>query len=107
MSSHLELETERKAKENLSRASIYETLTSSGEKDKIKELLRKRLIECGWCDELKEYTKKLVRGKESVEDLTIDGLVSEITPKAREAVPDDIKVEVLQSIRSFIEKNDY
>jgi enhancer of yellow 2 transcription factor len=106
MSTLASLESERREKENRARTSMYEKLTNSGEKDRIKEMLRQRLIQCGWRDELKKYTKELVKGKESLDDLTVDNLVAEITPKARDAVPDEIKVEVLHAIRSFIERND-
>jgi enhancer of yellow 2 transcription factor len=36
---------------------INQKLTESGEKDRLKELLRAKLIECGWRDELKNYSK--------------------------------------------------
>ena len=32
-------------------------LVETGEKERLKELLRQKLIECGWRDELKEYCK--------------------------------------------------
>ena len=41
------------------RASVNQKLEESGEKEKLKELLRKKLIERGWRDELKEYCKEV------------------------------------------------
>jgi hypothetical protein len=32
-------------------------LIESGEKERLKELLRERLIECGWKDEMKSYCR--------------------------------------------------
>ncbi|KAL5717594.1 Transcription and mRNA export factor eny2 [Ranunculus cassubicifolius] len=76
-------------------------LIESGEKERLKELLRERLIECGWRDEMKTlcraHTRK--RGRNSV---TVDDLVHAITPKGRASVPDSVKAELLQRIRSFL-----
>lgn len=33
--------------------SVHLQLIESGEKDRLKELLRERLIECGWVDEMR------------------------------------------------------
>ena len=54
----------------------------TGEKDKLKEMLREKLSECGWRDELKEHCKKVIREK-GLEKVTIEELVAEITPKGR------------------------
>ncbi len=45
------------------RASVNQKLEESGEKEKLKELLRKKLIERGWRDELKEYCKEVRVGR--------------------------------------------
>lgn len=83
------------------RATINQKLIETGERDKLKELLRNRLIECGWRDELKQYCKEIVRQK-GLENITVDDLVAEITPKGRALVPDQVKKELLQRIRSFV-----
>jgi len=57
-------------------------LVETGEKDKLKEMLRERLVNCGWRDELKEYTKEVIRRK-GLEKVTVEELVAEITPKGR------------------------
>ena len=48
----------------------------------LKEMLRERLIQCGWRDDLKEYCKDVIRRK-GLEKVTIEELVAEITPKGR------------------------
>lgn len=83
------------------RATINQKLIETGERDRLKELLRNRLIECGWRDELKQYCKEIVRQK-GLENITVDDLVAEITPKGRALVPDQVKKELLQRIRSFV-----
>lgn len=68
---------------------------------RLKELLRTRLIECGWRDQLKAHCKDIVK-KKGLECVTVDDLVTQITPKGRALVPDDVKRELLQRIRTFL-----
>ncbi|CAI9299904.1 unnamed protein product [Lactuca saligna] len=77
-------------------------LIESGEKERLKELLRERLIECGWKDEMKSLCRSFTR-KKGRSNVTIDDLVHLITPKGRAAVPDSVKAELLQRIRSFLQ----
>jgi len=92
---------ERKAQNVQMKATINQKLIESGERDKLKEILRTRLIECGWRDQLKVHCKEIVRQK-GLENITVDDLVAEITPKGRALVPDQVKKELLQKIRSFL-----
>ncbi|KAL2524587.1 Transcription and mRNA export factor SUS1 [Abeliophyllum distichum] len=76
-------------------------LIESGEKERLKELLRERLIECGWRDEMKAICRAHAR-KKGRNNVTVDDLVHVITPKGRASVPDSVKAELLQRIRSFL-----
>ncbi|KAK1264382.1 hypothetical protein QJS04_geneDACA011402 [Acorus gramineus] len=76
-------------------------LIESGEKEKLKELLRERLIECGWKDEIKALCRDYAR-KKGRKNVTVDDLVHVITPRGRAAVPDSVKAELVQRIRSFL-----
>lgn len=100
-----ELRAERQQREKMMKNAIYENLVISGEKERLKQLLKQNLMECGWNEKLKVYAKQVVREKGSFEELTTDELVSAITPKARDMVPDEIKEQMLHNIRDFIEKN--
>jgi enhancer of yellow 2 transcription factor len=71
---------------------------------RLKELLKKKLSECGWKEEIKKYTKNIIKSK-GISSITLNDLIQEITPKAREKVPSDIKAEVLGKIKDFVEKN--
>mmetsp|Transcript_32209 Transcript_32209/g.77889 ORF Transcript_32209/g.77889 Transcript_32209/m.77889 type:complete len:138 (-) Transcript_32209:168-581(-) len=86
------------------RASVNQKLEESGEKERLKELLRKKLIERGWRDELKEYCKEVIKSK-GLEQISVEDLVSEITPRGRATIPDDIKAELLERIRKFLSTN--
>ncbi|OAY66813.1 transcription and mRNA export factor SUS1-like [Ananas comosus] len=76
-------------------------LIESGEKEKLMELLRERLIECGWRDEMKALCRAYAR-KKGRKNVTVDDLVQVITPEGRASVPDSVKAELLQRIRSFL-----
>lgn len=93
---------DRKNKDDAVRQSIMQKLIETGEKERLKEMLRKKLIECGWRDELKEYCKEVIRSK-GLEKITVDELVAEITPRGRATVPDEVKAQLLQSIRKFLQ----
>ncbi|PAA59668.1 hypothetical protein BOX15_Mlig015358g3 [Macrostomum lignano] len=83
------------------RAQVNQRLIQSGERERLKELLRTRLNECGWREKLKQHCKEIVRQK-GLEQITVDDLVAEITPKGRALVPDEVKKELLQRIKSFL-----
>ncbi|KAJ4974567.1 hypothetical protein NE237_007741 [Protea cynaroides] len=76
-------------------------LIESGEKERLKELLRERLIECGWRDEMKALCRAFTR-KKGRNNVTVDDLIHVITPKGRASVPDSVKAELLQRIRTFL-----
>lgn len=83
------------------KASINQRLIETGERDRLKELLRTRLIECGWKDQLKAYCKEIIREK-GVENVSVDDLIAEVTPRGRATVPDIIKRELLHQIKNFL-----
>lgn len=88
-------------RETLARQKINQRLTESGEKERLQEMLRVRLVECGWRDELKEYARDIVKEK-GVDNVTVDDLVAELTPQARSSVPDEVKKELLDYIRTAL-----
>ncbi|CAF0924569.1 unnamed protein product [Didymodactylos carnosus] len=87
------------------RATLNTKLMESGEREQMKQLLRQRLIEYGWRDQMKSYCKEIVKQK-GLENITVDELVQEITPKGRALVPDTIKKEMLARLRQYLSKHD-
>lgn len=83
------------------RISIHHKLVESGEKERLKDHLRMRLIECGWRDQLKLHAKEVVREK-GLERVKLEDLVKEITLKGRSLVPDSVKRELLVKIKDFL-----
>jgi enhancer of yellow 2 transcription factor len=99
-----DIRSEMRLKDTQIKSQINQKLIESGEKERLQEYLRTRLVESGWKDQLKEHCKEVVRQK-GLDRVTVDDLVGEITPKARAAVPDDVKRDLLQKIREFLAKN--
>lgn len=46
-----------------------------------------------------------VINERGVENISYEQLVNEVSPKARQAVPDTVKVELLQQLRTFLQQN--
>jgi len=72
----------RKLKEAQIRATINQKLIETGEKDRLKDLLRTKLVECGWRDEMKTYCREVIKSK-GLENVTVEELVADITPRGR------------------------
>ena len=57
MSSPLQLQAERMRRDEQVRMAINQRLIESGEKTRLKALLREKLVECGWRDSLKDHCR--------------------------------------------------
>lgn len=68
---------------------------------RFKELLRRRLIECGWRDQVRMLCRDIVKDHES-NNINFDTLVIKVTPRARALVPDTVKKELLQKIKTHL-----
>ncbi|XP_011299564.1 transcription and mRNA export factor ENY2 [Diachasma alloeum] len=80
------------------KAAPHQRLVMVGDRDGLKELLRRRLVECGWRDQVKIICKDLI--KENGHDITYDILLATVTSTARSLVPDSVKKELLQKIKN-------
>ncbi|CAF1167229.1 unnamed protein product [Rotaria sordida] len=87
------------------RAALNAKLIESGEREQMKQFLRQRLMEYEWRDQMKAYCKEIVKQR-GLENLTVDELVQEITPKGRALVPDTIKKEMLTRLRQYLSKDE-
>eukprot|EP01102_Stenamoeba_stenopodia_P016468 TRINITY_DN575_c0_g7_i1.p1 TRINITY_DN575_c0_g7~~TRINITY_DN575_c0_g7_i1.p1 ORF type:complete len:104 (-),score=31.35 TRINITY_DN575_c0_g7_i1:546-857(-) len=86
------------------RASINQKLIETGEKERLKDMLRTKLVECGWRDEMKAFCKDIIRNK-GLENITAEELVAEMKPKGRSQIPQPVKAELLGRIRRFLANN--
>ena len=79
-------------------------LEEGGERERLKELLRQRLKETGWSRSVSEECSRVVRERGGVESLSVPELITAVTPFARKSVPNDVKKELLNLIRDFLQK---
>lgn len=63
--------------------------------------MRRRLIECGWRDQVRMLCRDIVKENDSA-NVTFDTLVTKVTPRARSLVPDSVKKELLQKIKTHL-----
>ena len=83
---------------------IERKLEETGEKARLEEYLRQRLIESGWKDELKRHCLELIRQK-GLEKINLEDLVEELLPKGRSLVPSQVKEDLLKQIKVFLEND--
>ena len=80
-------------------------LEESGQREKLKQAFRERLVECGWRDEIAEQCRQIVKdqaAESGAESVTVQGIAEELFPVALSTVPDHVKAEILAKIRSAI-----
>lgn len=87
---------DKEAKRNL-----LKRMERNGEKERLMQIFRSRLIECGWRDEVKEMARDTIRNH-GLSKVTVDELVSEILPRGKATMPENIKTELLEAVRNFV-----
>ncbi|GFT36431.1 transcription and mRNA export factor ENY2 [Trichonephila clavipes] len=75
---------------------------SNYHKTRLKDLVRDRLAESGWIDEMRAVCRGIIQEK-GIENVTEESLVEEMTPEGRALVPDAVKRELLQRVHSILE----
>ena len=93
-------------KMNKLRVLCQQRLIESGEKERLMGFLSGRLLESGYNEEVIQFCKNYIRSK-GVEHIDLESLISGVTPNARQAVPDQVKREMLKKIREFINNEMY
>ncbi len=81
--------------------SNYICLLDAGEKERLMFLLNTKLIECGWKEKLNRLIGEVLRDV-GAENITVEELVQRVTPRARELIPAEIKLEMIHLIKHRI-----
>ncbi|KAI8988862.1 transcription factor e(y)2-domain-containing protein [Pilobolus umbonatus] len=76
----------------------------SGEKERLLELLKLRLVESGWNESLDAYSREVVRNK-NMGNISYDDLTKEVEDYGRSTVSESIKKDLLERIKAFISEN--
>lgn len=74
-----------------------QALEMGGDYDRYKILLRRRLQESGWCDQVKLQAREIL--KEKGTNISLDQLLEELLPYGRATVPSSIKKELLLKVK--------
>ena len=75
----------------------YEALSGSTE-EKLKHAITQRLVQTGWRDRVKDQCFSILASKRG-RQISIEQLISEVTPFARSIVPATVKSELLESVK--------
>jgi enhancer of yellow 2 transcription factor len=71
---------------------------SQSEVEKVKHAVMQRLIQTGWRDRVKDQCFSVLASKRG-RQISVEQLISEVTPFARNIVPATVKSELLESVR--------
>ncbi|CED83947.1 enhance of yellow 2 like protein [Phaffia rhodozyma] len=81
---------------------IKKRMIESGEWNRILRTLKIRLEDSGWEDKVRADAREQAR---SMETLNLEALLQSITPTASSSVPKDVKSDVENMIRQFLDEN--
>lgn len=91
------------------KAAIEAKLHETGERDRLKEFVRRRLREEGWKNQMEMHCmSKLyieLMSERTLDQVSVASIVKEVTPHARFTMPSIIKDELLQKLKNFIKEN--
>ena len=85
-------------------ANLNKRLEETGERERLKQEFTKRLVRTSSRDDLKKCCIEYIKNK-GFERVTVDEIVAKIAPQGRATVPESLKEELLNKIRTFAEEN--
>lgn len=69
-------------------------------REELTEILTTRLIECGWRDQVANMCRNIIQ-KHGVEHIRLEQIICEVSSKAKQIVPEQIKTDLLDMIRKL------
>ncbi|XP_039287589.1 transcription and mRNA export factor ENY2-like [Nilaparvata lugens] len=79
---------------------VHGQMLADGSQLYFEELLRRRLMECGWCDQMRMICKEVIN--EKGKKISVDELLAEVSLRARTLVPMSVKKELLQKVKNHL-----
>ncbi|GMR33857.1 hypothetical protein PMAYCL1PPCAC_04052, partial [Pristionchus mayeri] len=83
--------------------SVETAFLSTGERERVKDLLQSRLREHGWHNEVKRLIRETIKNR-GISDVSVEEIYSDVRAEARSKVPDEVKRELLAVISNFVRK---
>merc|ERR1719401_2265116 len=81
---------------------LHRRLQETGERAKLKQYIMTTLNDCGWREDLKKHCIEHIQNK-GIEKVTIEEITADIAPRGRATLPDSLKTDLLNRLRSFVE----
>ena len=81
--------------------SILKKLVESGEKDRLRSKLSEKLMDSSWREDVRDQCREIIKKNQ---DITLEELVHEMTPRSCDLVPHQIKKNLEKDITTFLEK---
>jgi len=69
----------------------------------LEQKIREELVECGWCDMMKELSKEELSRLGRIDKNTVAKLTAAILPHGQATAPEKIQNEVLSDVKKFIQ----
>lgn len=79
-------------------------LVQSTERERLLQTLRTDLKHSGWQNKVSIVCREAINQAGGVDHINMKDLVNAVTPKARELVPAEIKIKMLNNIQKSIEE---
>ena len=71
--------------------------------EKLKHAVMQKLVQTGWREKVKDHCYSILASKKG-RQVSIEQLISEVTPYARSIVPAAVKSELLENVRESCNK---
>mmetsp|Transcript_33495 Transcript_33495/g.72899 ORF Transcript_33495/g.72899 Transcript_33495/m.72899 type:complete len:121 (+) Transcript_33495:116-478(+) len=82
---------------------LKQRLQETGERAKLKQHIASTLSKNGWREELKKHCLEYIQNK-GIEKVTIAEIAADIAPMGRQTLPDSLKTDIVNRLRSFAEQ---
>merc|ERR1712060_252378 len=91
-------------KMDITKEQLYNRLRESGQISVIQNVLQEKLMSSVWPKIIEQKCDQYI-DKVGVQKVTLDGLTNEVLPAARASVPEEIKQELMNVCKSYLENN--
>jgi hypothetical protein len=78
-------------------------LQSSGKQAQLEAMLKQRLENSEWIDNLKARCKAFLQQR-GADNVTIEEVIHKIAPEGRSTVPGSVKAEILAELKTFVQE---
>ncbi|VDK40833.1 unnamed protein product [Dibothriocephalus latus] len=86
------------------RQKVNDLLISTGERERLRDMIEEQLKKSGWNDKVKMHCKEFIKSK-GVDNVSVDDVVMGVSAAARSTVPKEVKTATLERLKQFMAKN--